>query len=182
VLKSELFPLHFKLCEKYLKVDKNSSLGMTTAMLKEDETVSGVRQLTWKRIATMKVQVRYREQKTGWVSKDCYYHNSKVLNEHLEIGYLMNTSLPFYLCVDFPEIIVGITLILKMKALQHHGNICYLCPNITRLTNASGWLFKDDNLPEHWGYRKKISGEYMMIRINRILQEKFLIDILTKIN
>lgn len=65
MLKSGLFPLHFKLCEKYLKVDKNSSLGMTTAMLKEDETVSGVRQLTWKRIATMKVQVRYREQKTG---------------------------------------------------------------------------------------------------------------------
>lgn len=69
MLKSELFPLPFKLCENYLKVDKYSSLCVTTAMLLLFEggisLYQGLRQLTWKKIVTMKVQVRYKVQKMG---------------------------------------------------------------------------------------------------------------------
>lgn len=48
--------------------------------------------------------------------------------------------LTFDLYADLPEIIVGIILITKMKALQQ---ICYLCPKFTRLTNTAEGLFKD---------------------------------------
>lgn len=51
--------------------------------------------------------------------------------------------LTFDLCADVPEIIVGIILIIKMKALQ---DICYLCPKFTILTNTAEGLFKDGKL------------------------------------
>jgi len=71
--------------------------------------------------------------------------------------------LTFDLYEDLPQIIVGVILIIEMKALEQ---ICYLCPKFTRLTIQLRDCLRMTRLPETQIIKKKISGEKMTVWVN----------------